>query len=82
MTPTTEAGKRLLAREAFNSRSFDLIRVEDITAIEAEARAAALDAVKAKVENYQRTKGSTYVGHADRIFAAVLRAIEEVNRGE
>ena len=35
--PRTKAGQRLLARERYNSRSFDLIRAEDIRAIEDEA---------------------------------------------
>ena len=39
--PTTEAGRALLEREAYNSRSFALITAEDILAIESEARATA-----------------------------------------
>jgi len=42
-TPRTEAGRRLLARESYNSRSFALITVEDILAIEAEAAAGPRD---------------------------------------
>jgi hypothetical protein len=38
--PTTKAGRVLLEQEAYNSRSFPLITVEAILAIEAEARAA------------------------------------------
>jgi hypothetical protein len=38
--PTTKAGRVLLEQEAYNSRSFPLITVEAIVAIEAEARAA------------------------------------------
>lgn len=37
MTPRTEAGKRLLEREALNSRSFTLITAADILAIEVQA---------------------------------------------
>jgi hypothetical protein len=38
--PSTKAGRVLLEQEAYNSRSFPLITVEAIVAIEAEARAA------------------------------------------
>jgi hypothetical protein len=55
--PTTKAGRVLLEQEAYNSRSFPLITVEAIVAIEAEARAASqerprpdLSAVKDAVE--------------------------------
>jgi hypothetical protein len=41
--PRTEAGKRLLAREEYNARSFTLIMAEDIIAIEEEAAALAHD---------------------------------------
>jgi hypothetical protein len=36
-TPRTEAGRALLEREAYNSRSFAIVRPEDILAIEREA---------------------------------------------
>lgn len=48
--PTTAAGKRLLEREALNSRSFTLIRPEDIAAIEAEAHAAGAAEALRRVE--------------------------------
>jgi hypothetical protein len=50
VTPRTDAGKQLLGREAYNSRSFALITPEAIAAIEAEARHAALIELRAAVE--------------------------------
>jgi hypothetical protein len=47
IVPTTKAGKALLEREAYNSRSFTLITPEAIVAIEREA---ARDAVARLVE--------------------------------
>jgi len=41
--PRTVAGRRLLAREAYNSRSFALITADAILAIEAEAAAGPRD---------------------------------------
>ncbi len=40
--PRTEAGRRLLDREAYNSRSFTLITAEAIIAIEEEAARIAI----------------------------------------
>ncbi len=48
--PRTDAGKALLACEAYNSRSFALITAEAILAIEAEARADAIRDAATAVE--------------------------------
>jgi hypothetical protein len=48
--PTTKAGRVLLEQEAYNSRSFPLITVEAIVAIEAEARAASQERPPIDVE--------------------------------
>jgi hypothetical protein len=50
--PRTEAGRRLLAREAYNSRSFALITAEAICAIEDEA--AQMPARAEEVERLDR----------------------------
>lgn len=46
MTPTTNAGKALLAREAYNSRAFALITPDAIVAIEQESSTASSDALE------------------------------------
>jgi hypothetical protein len=66
--PTTEAGRVLLEQEAYNSRSFPLITVEAIVAIEAEARAASQERPKPgpsiDVERLAKAMALVYVtGH-------------------
>jgi hypothetical protein len=63
--PTTKAGRVLLEQEAYNSRSFPLITVEAIVAIEAEARAASQPLAQERPQPERRT--SDY--HPDELIA-------------
>jgi hypothetical protein len=62
--PTTKAGRVLLEQEAYNSRSFPLITVEAIVAIEAEARAASQKRPPIDVVRLAKAMALVYVtGH-------------------
>jgi hypothetical protein len=81
MTPMTEAGKRLVSKaNALNARSFAIVTVDDILAIEAEARIAALRDLRVKVEGMPHGSSCALVvmnvGDCDCHMAAVLREID------
>lgn len=57
MIPHTEAGKRLLEREAYNSRAFPIIRGDDILDIEAEVAAPLVEALGSAIQWIEATSG-------------------------
>jgi hypothetical protein len=88
--PTTKAGRVLLEQEAYNSRSFPLITVEAILAIEAEARAASQPLSQERPqpdeesrEQWLREYGAQQAGLAqERPPIDVLREVEDVIMSE
>jgi hypothetical protein len=69
------ARERLLEREAYNSRSFAIVRPEDVDAVEREAVLATLDDLQVKVERL-RAFGGTW----DDALLSVLGHIEKARR--
>ena len=85
MTPTTDAGKRLLGNIVVEDLddaewSFPLDPAAAIAEIEAEARTAALTALRERVEAHGTTTSQWIEGH-EEMRAAVLAEIDRMLGG-